>query len=88
MTHSDVKLGAASDPICSSAGCTQYQHPSQDTHKKDYSVPNFGKDLDIRTSEDSAKKAEEALGHTFTPKFDEEKDEWVVPTAEPEFKLA
>lgn len=54
----------------------------------DYFVPNFGKDHDITTSEDNAKKAEDALGHTFTPKFDEEKDEWVVPTAEAEFKLA
>jgi len=53
-----------------------------------YFVPNFGKDNDITTSEDSATAAEKVLGHTFTPKFDEEKDEWVVPTAEAEFRLA
>jgi len=87
-TQADVRLGVTSDPICSSAGCTQYKHPSPETHKMNYFVPDFGKDHDIRTSEDNAAAAEKVLGHTFTPKFDEEKDEWVVPTAEAEFRLA
>jgi len=87
-TQSDVRLGATSDPICSSAGCTQYKHPSKDGHKMNYFVADFGKDHDVKASEDSAEKAEATLGHTFTPKYDEEKDEWVVPTAEAEFRLA
>ena len=41
-----------------------------------YFVPNFWKDHDIKQSEDNAESAEKQLGHTFTPTFDEEKDEW------------
>ena len=39
-----------SDPICSSAGCTQYKLPKgnkTETWPKDYPVPNLGKDHDI-----------------------------------------
>lgn len=53
-----------------------------------YFVPDFGKDHDIKQSENSATAAEGKLGHTFTPKYDEEKDVWVVPTEDAEFKLA
>lgn len=87
-TTADVRMGAKSDPICSSAGCTQYKHPHKDTHDMDYFVPNFGKDNDIKKSDESALSSEAALGHTWTPKFDEEEDEWVVPTETAEFKLA
>lgn len=87
-TTADVRMGAKSDPICSSAGCTQYKHPHKESHDKDYFVPNFGGDSDINRSNESAKTAEAELGHTWTPKFDEEEDEWVVPTESAEFKLA
>lgn len=37
-----------SDPICSSAGCTQYKHKSTPLgYDLDYFVPNFGVDQDI-----------------------------------------
>jgi len=84
----DMRMGQKSDPICSSAGCTQYEHPHKETYKMNYFVPNFGKDHDIKQSEENAESAEKQLGHTFTPTFDEEKDEWVVPTESAEFKLA
>lgn len=58
-TSADLANGARSDPICSSAGCTQYRHPSKDLgYKINYAVPNFGKDHDIRHSEQSAVDAE------------------------------
>ena len=64
----DLRLGAKSDPVCSSAGCTQYKHPQKDLgYKLDYFVPNFGKDHDVATSDQSATQAEAAIGHTFTP---------------------
>ena len=86
--QADVRLGAKSDPVCSSAGCTQYQHPSKELgYKLDYFVPNFGKDHDVHTSEQSASQAEAAIGHTFTPTQDED-GEWEVPTETAEFKLA
>lgn len=48
---SDVRLGSKSDPICSSAGCTQYEHPKKDRgYKVDYFVPQFGADHDIVTT--------------------------------------
>ena len=43
QTESDLRL--ESDPICSSAGCTQYRHPAKDRgYKIDYFVPHFGAD--------------------------------------------
>lgn len=87
-TTADLRIGSKSDPICSSAGCTQYEHPHPSTHKMNYFVPNFGKDHNIVQSDESAQQAEEQLGHTWTPTFDEEKDEWVVPTETAEFRLA
>jgi hypothetical protein len=36
------------DPICSSAGCTQYKHPVLTTYPMDYPVPDFGIDHEIK----------------------------------------
>ena len=48
-----------SDPICSSAGCTQYDHPSKDLgYKINYAVPNFGADQDMINTKVSAGIAE------------------------------
>jgi hypothetical protein len=44
-TSMDVQIG--SDPICSSAGCDQYEHPKIKGHPMDYFVPNFGVDSEI-----------------------------------------
>lgn len=50
-------------------------------------MPDFGKDHDIKSTDASAGLAEGIVGHTFTPKYDEEKDVWVVPTEDAEFRL-
>jgi hypothetical protein len=47
-TKSDLRMGSKSDPICSSAGCSQYKHPHPDTHPMDYFIPDFGKDHDLK----------------------------------------
>jgi len=40
-----------SDPICSSAGCTQYKLPDDGPrYPMDYFVPNFGVDHDIKAN--------------------------------------
>jgi len=39
-----------SDPICNSAGCTQYKHPEEKTHPMDYPVPSFGSDPEMDTT--------------------------------------
>lgn len=82
-------MESGSDPICSSAGCTQYKHAGRGLgYKINYPVANFGKDRDIVHSEQSATDAEKLLGHTFTPQWDEEDEKWIVPTESVEFKLA
>lgn len=84
----DVRLGSKSDPICSSAGCTQYEHPKKALgYKLDYFVPHFGADHDIVTNNQNVAQAEATLKHTFTPTQDED-GEWEVPTETAEFKLA
>lgn len=47
----NVQLGSQSDPICNSSGCTQYQHPgAKEDWPKNYFVPDFGLDSDIKDS--------------------------------------
>jgi len=51
---------ANSDPICSSAGCTQYNHANKKpAYPMDYKVANHGIDRpDVQATEDSLKTAE------------------------------
>merc|ERR1719198_2032077 len=49
-----------SDPICNSAGCTQFLHP-----KKDDFVPDFGRDHEINQNFNSLKIAENQLNHNW-----------------------
>lgn len=60
-TKSDVRLSSKSDPICNSAGCTQYLHPYVEGFKKDYHVPDLGMDQDIKSTEKSEKTAEDIV---------------------------
>jgi hypothetical protein len=60
-TTMDVQI--SSDPICSSAGCTQYEHPHPKSHPMDYFVPNFGVDHDILANDAALKAAEKQLNH-------------------------
>ena len=70
------------DPICGSAGCTQYLHPpAKPGYPMDYFVPNFGVDHDIIHTENSAKQAEKQLGHNWTPTKNPD-GTWNVPTAD------
>ena len=64
---SAIKL--ESDPICNSAGCTQFLHPKTDDFKKNYFVPDFGVDKEILQNHNSLKIAEAQLHH-----------EWDFPT--------
>jgi hypothetical protein len=56
-----------SDPICSSAGCSQYKHPDSKaaTWPMDYGVPNFGMDRDISNGFENLKVAEGIVGHNW-----------------------
>ena len=79
-----ILVQTSSDPICNSAGCTQYLHPeSKDTLSDDqlnYKVPHFGMDTDIRHSFENLKVAEGIVGHRWTSMGTKEnKDKYVNP---------
>lgn len=65
MKHKYELIQLESDPICSSAGCTQYKHPDSKTagHPMDYGVPGFGMDRDIMGSFENLKVAEGIVNH-------------------------
>ena len=76
---SDLKVDSKleSDPICSSAGCTQYKHKKKDLgYKINYSVPNFGRDHDINDNFASIKTAEGMIGHQFQIGTAASKEKW------------
>ena len=82
-----VQMQAGSDPVCSSAGCTQYLHPAKKLgYAADYVVPNFGADHDMVSTEAHTAAAEARLGHQWTPTKDED-DKWVLPSATADFRL-
>ena len=57
----NVQLG--DDPICSTAGCTQYTHPKKDRgYPIDYFVPSFGADPEIAGTAESLAEAESIVG--------------------------
>merc|ERR1712167_369213 len=62
----ESNVNVQSDPICSSAGCTQYKHKKKGLgYDIDYFVPNFGQDKDINDNKESLKFAESMIGHAF-----------------------
>lgn len=68
-------MNTESDPICSSAGCTQYRHKKKDLgYKINYPVPNFGRDHLINQNFDSLDLAEKMVGHKWNWKKDEKDD--------------
>lgn len=59
-----------SDPICSSAGCTQYKHVGTPRgYPINYPVKNLGVDHDIADAFDNVKVAEETVGHKWEHEF-------------------
>jgi len=60
-----------SDPICNSAGCTQYKSPGKHPHPMNYFVPDFGMDSDVGDSLKNMKEAEKGAGReVIVPKKD------------------
>jgi len=63
-----VQLSSESDPICHSAGCTQYPHPKpskEGQYPMDYFVPNFGQDRDVVSTWNSLDVAESIKQHRW-----------------------
>jgi len=58
-----IQIGSSSDPICSSAGCTQYEHPTKKKgYPMNYPVPNFGEDQGVKDAATSIQQAEKQTG--------------------------
>ena len=79
-----IYLQMSSDPICNSAGCTQYLHPeAKDTlsdAQLNYKVPHFGMDRDIQGSFENLKVAEGIVGHRWVDFGSKEsKDKYTNP---------
>lgn len=68
LGHKYELLQLDSDPICSSAGCTQYKHPpsKEADYPKNYGVPHFGMDREVQGSFEDLAVAEKIVGHTWT----------------------
>ena len=66
-----------SDPICSSAGCDQYQHKKTPLgYPIDYPVPNFGSDPDIDATFKSISIGEAMHNHKLIMGTPESKAKW------------
>lgn len=75
--QSVADLHTESDPICSSAGCSQYKHKKKPRgYDINYPVPNFGVDRDILDNHASLGLAEGALSHKLEMGTDKSKAKW------------
>jgi len=72
-----IESDVHSDPICSSAGCSQYKHKKKPRgYDINYPVPNFGVDHDILDNHHSLEVSEGALGHKLIMGTDASKAKW------------
>merc|ERR1719331_1384295 len=84
-----TEVDAGSDPICSSAGCTQYKHKKKDRgYKINYAVPNFGADTDMTDNHASLDLAEKAYSHKLEMATEKSKAKWANPAKEVDYNFA
>jgi hypothetical protein len=75
--QTQAQLAMGDDPVCSSAGCTQYKHPeAPEGHPMDYPVPSFGADPDVETTANSISIGEAMFNHKIIMATDESKAQW------------
>jgi len=87
--NSDVDADVVSDPICSSAGCTQYKHKKKPLgYKINYSVPNFGRDHDINDNFASLELAEAMKSHKLQLGTAASKEKWKNPAKDVDYNFA
>jgi len=73
----DVDTNTVSDPICSSAGCTQYKHQKEKLgYDIDYPVANFGEDHDIKDLKHNLAIVERDLKHKLVMGTKQSKKKW------------
>jgi hypothetical protein len=86
---SDVNVDANSDPICSSAGCSQYKHKKKARgYDINYFVPNFGVDTDIQDSHASLASTEGVMAHKLNLGTRASKAKWANPAKDVDYNFA
>ena len=76
-----------SDPICASSGCTQFKHPvAAADPPKDYFVPNFGQDQDIKNTIQNERVASKLVGAQWT--FPTGTEKWKNPAKNVDYNFA
>ena len=89
MVQSQVDLHLESDPICSSAGCTQYKHKKKARgYDINYFVPNFGVDKDIIDNHASLATVEDAMSHKLIMGTSKSKAKWANPAKDVDYNFA
>merc|ERR1712031_51055 len=87
--QSQADINFESDPICSSAGCTQYKHKKKPLgYKINYPVPNFGVDTDIIDSHASLELAEGMKSHKLELGTEASKAKWHNPAKDVDYNFA
>ena len=75
--QSEAEINLGSDPICSSAGCTQYKHKKAKLgYPIDYPVPNLGEDPEITAAHNALSIAEAMHKHKLIMGTPESKAKW------------
>ena len=78
-----------SDPICSSAGCSQYKHKKAKLgYPIDYPVPSFGKDPEIEANANSLSIAEAMHRHNLIMGTPESRAKWHNVAKDTEYNFA
>jgi hypothetical protein len=84
-----IEADVNSDPICSSAGCTQYKHKKKALgYDINYPVPNLGVDHDIIDSHHSLEISEGALSHKLEMGTEKSKAKWHNPAKDTDYNFA
>jgi hypothetical protein len=85
----DSKVQLESDPICSSAGCTQYKHKKPKLgYPINYPVPNNGADPDMVATLEHEKLASTMVNHHWDFGTEESKAKWHNKAKDTDYNFA
>ena len=88
LVGTEIDMHLESDPICSSAGCTQYKHKKKPRgYDIDYPVPNFGVDHEIIENHASLALAEKMKGHVLEMGTERSKAKWHNPAKDVDYNF-
>jgi hypothetical protein len=84
-----VQIDSNSDPVCSSAGCTQYKHKkTKRGYDINYPVANNGVDQDMMDNEASLNQAQKDLSHDWEFGTKASKAKWKNPAKKTKYDFS